>query len=149
MTEQILVSGRHHALCAADATRRALEGGRRIESIAALLETIIENVADAMDRLSDRLAQSLDEIEELVLSGEATDLRQRLGRLRRSCVRLHRQLSGLRIVFHRLDQKNPQDLKPALQLRAGKLAGATPRWPRSLDHRDARAQPFAEGRAPA
>jgi zinc transporter len=99
MTEQILVSGRHHALCAVDATRRALEGGRRIESIAALLETIIENVADAMDRLSDRLAQSLDEIEEQVLSGEATDLRQKLGRLRRSCVRLHRQLSGLRMSF--------------------------------------------------
>jgi zinc transporter len=57
-----------------------------------------------------------------VLSGEATDLRQKLGRLRRSCVRLHRQLSGLRIVFHRLEQRNPQDLKPALQLRAGKLA---------------------------
>jgi zinc transporter len=45
--------------------------------------------------------QSLDEIEEQVLSGEATDLRQKLGRLRRSCVRLHRQPSGLRIVFHR------------------------------------------------
>jgi zinc transporter len=122
MTERILVSGRHHALCAVDATRRALEGGRRIESVAVLLETIVENVADAIDRIADRIAQSLDEIEELVLSGDATDLRQKLGRLRRSCVRLHRQLSGLRIVFHRLEQRNPQDLKPALQLRAGKLA---------------------------
>ncbi len=62
MTEQILISGRHHALCAVDATRRALEGGRRIESVAALLETIVENVADTMDRLSERIAQSLDEI---------------------------------------------------------------------------------------
>lgn len=122
MTERYLVSGRHHALCAVDATRRALEGGRRIESVAALLETIIENVADAMDRISDRIAQSLDEIEEQVLSDDATDLRAKLGRLRRTCVRLHRQLSGLRLVFHRLDQKHPQDLKPALQLRAGKLA---------------------------
>src|SRR5882762_126569 len=122
MTERILISGRHHALCAVDATRRALEGGRRIESVAALLETIVENVADAMDRISDRIAQSLDEIEEQVLSDDATDLRQKLGRLRRSCVRLHRQLSGLRIVFHRLEQKNLAALKPALQLRAGKLA---------------------------
>jgi zinc transporter len=122
MTERLLISGRHHALCAVDATRRALEGGRRIESVAALLETIVENVADTMDRISERIAQSLDEIEEQVMSDNATDLRQKLGRLRRSCVRLHRQLSGLRIVFHRLEQKNPQDLKPALQLRAGKLA---------------------------
>src|SRR6266446_2809800 len=90
MTERILISGRHHALCAVDATRRALEGGRRIESIAALLETIVENVGDAMDRIAERIAQSLDEIEEQVLSDDATDLRQKLGRLRRSCVRLHR-----------------------------------------------------------
>ena len=122
MTEGILVSGRHHALCAVDATRRALEDGRRIESVAALFETIVENVADTMDRIADRIAQSLDEIEEQVLSDDASELRQKLGRLRRTCVRLHRQLSGLRIVFHRLEQRNLSELKPALQLRAGKLA---------------------------
>jgi zinc transporter len=122
MTERILVSGRHHALCAVDATRRALERGHRIESVAGLLETIVEHVADTMDRISDRIAQSLDEIEEQVLSNGTVDLRQKLGRLRRTCVRLHRQLSGLRIVFHRLEQKNLAALKPALQLRAGKLA---------------------------
>jgi zinc transporter len=122
MTERVLVSGRHHALCAVDATRRALEDGHRIESVAALLETIVENVADTMDRIADRIAMSLDEIEEQVLSDDAVDLRQNLGRLRRTCVRLHRQLSGLRIVFHRLEQRNVDELKPALQLRAGKLA---------------------------
>jgi zinc transporter len=122
MTEQILISGRYHALCAVDATRRALEGGRRIESMAALLETIVENVADTMDRVADRVAHALDEVEEQVLSDGATDLRQNLGRLRRTCVRLHRQVSGLRIVFHRLEQENSGDLKPALRLRAGKLA---------------------------
>ena len=122
MTEQILVSGRHHALCAVDATRRALEGGQRIESAAALLETIVENVADTMDRIADRVARDLDELEEQVLSDGGTDLRQNLGRLRRTCVRLHRQVSGLRIVFHRLEQENSGDLKPALRLRAGKLA---------------------------
>lgn len=122
MTEQILISGRHHALCAVDTTRRALEDGQRIESVAALLETIVENVAETMDRVADRVAHALDEVEEQVLSDGATDLRQNLGRLRRTCVRLHRQVSGLRIVFHRLEQKNSGDLKPALRLRAGKLA---------------------------
>ena len=105
-----------------DATRRALEAGRRIGSAAALFETIIENVADTMDRVAERIAQSFDEIEEQVLSDDASDLRQKLGRLRRTCVRLHRQLSGLRIVFLRLEQSNLKELKPALQLRAGKLA---------------------------
>ena len=122
MTERMLVSGRHHALCAVDATRRSLEGGRRIDSVAALLETIVDNVADTMDNVADRIALALDEIEEQVLSGNSRDMLQRLGRLRRTCVRLHRQLSGLRVVFHRLEQKGVEDLKPVLQLRAGKLA---------------------------
>ena len=73
MTERILVSGRHHALCAVDATRRALEAGHRIESAAALLETIVEHVADTMDGIADRVAQALDEVEEQVLSDSATD----------------------------------------------------------------------------
>lgn len=47
---------------------------------------------------------------------------QTLGQQRRTCVRLHRQLSGLRLVFQRFEQKGGLDLKPALQLRAGKLA---------------------------
>lgn len=122
MTEKLLISGRYHPLCAVDATRRELEGGRRIESVAALLEAIVENVADTIDRIADRLADVLDEVEEQVLSDDSTDLRQNLGRLRRTCVRLHRQVSGLRIVFHRLERKNPGDLKPGLRLRAGKLA---------------------------
>jgi zinc transporter len=122
MTERILISGRHHALCAVDTTRRALEDGRRVENAAALLETIVENVADAMDRIADRVAQSLDEIEEQILSSSTVDLRQNLGRLRRTCVRLHRQLSGLRVVFHRFEQKQDAGLKPALRFRAGKLA---------------------------
>src|SRR5664279_4631360 len=60
MTERILLSGRHHALTATDATRRALEGGHRIASVAALLETIVENVADTMDTLADRIAVAVD-----------------------------------------------------------------------------------------
>lgn len=122
MTERLLISGRHHALCAVDATRRALEQGRRIDSMAALLEAIVENVASTMDDVADGLARELDEIEEQVLSGNSRDMLQKLGRVRRTCVRLHRQLSGLRIIFHRLEQRGLQALKPALHLRAGKLA---------------------------
>lgn len=122
MTEHMLISGRHHALCAVDATRRSLEQGLKIDSMAALFETIIENVADTIDGVADKLALALDEIEEQVVSGESRHMLQTLGRQRRTCVRLHRQLSGLRLVFQRFEQKGGIDLKPALQLRAGKLA---------------------------
>jgi len=49
-------------------------------------------------------------------------MRRTLGRLRRTCVRLHRQLTGLRVLFHRLDQKNTDHLSPGLRIHAGKLA---------------------------
>lgn len=122
MTEHLLVSGRYHALCAVDATRRVLEGGQRISSAAALLEIIVEYVAETMERVAERVGAELDGIEEKVLSDEATDMRRDLGRLRRTCVRLHRQLSGLLLMFRRLDLQGPDVLKPALRLRAGKLA---------------------------
>ena len=99
-------------------SRRAAESKAPPE----LLETIVEHVADTMDGIADRVAQALDEVEEQVLSDSAKDPRQTLGRLRRTCGRLHRQLSGLRIVFHRFEHRHLDDLKPALRLRAGKLA---------------------------
>ena len=122
MTESVLVSGRLHALCAVEATRRILEGGVRISNAAALLETIVDHVADTMERVSDKLDIDLDEIEEKILSESTHDRRKELGRVRRTCVRLHRQLSGLRLIFHRLDQKDVNHLKPAVRLHAARLA---------------------------
>jgi zinc transporter len=122
MTERLLISGRHQALCAVDATRRVLEGGHRVSNVAALLEKIVDEVADTMDRMADRIGTEIDGIEEQVLAGENTGLRSSLGRLRRTCVRLHRQLAGLRVLFHRLEQKNTDNLHPEIRLHAGKLA---------------------------
>lgn len=131
MTEPILISGRHHALCAVDATRRALENGHRIHSAASLLEAIVENVASAMEGIADRTAVALDDIEDVIPADGSKDSMQRLGQIRRTCVRIHRQLSGLRIVFHRLEHQGVNHSKPALQLRAAKLAQRLD----GLDHR--------------
>ncbi|MHC1943236.1 transporter [Bradyrhizobium sp. UFLA06-06] len=123
MTERLLISGRHQALCSADATRRVLEGGHRVGSVAALLEKIVDEIADTMDRMADKIGTDIDAIEERVLAEDTgSELRKNLSRMRRTCVRLHRQLAGLRVLFHRLEQKNTDDLSPALRLQAGKLA---------------------------
>jgi zinc transporter len=121
MLERMLISGRYSSLCGVDATRRSLETGRRIDSIAALFESIIEHAANTMERLVDRLAHELDEIEEEVLSDAEADLRKGLGQLRRTSVRLHRQLSGLQQVFHRLEHKEVGGVRPGLQIAAAKL----------------------------
>ena len=122
MTERLLISGRHQALCAVDATRRVLEGGHRIESVAALLETIVEDVADTMDRISDRIG--------------AVARRDRgtgtVRRANRSSPEARPVAANLRPAApaavgpaHRLSPARAEesdDLKPALRLRAGKLA---------------------------
>jgi zinc transporter len=123
MTEHLLLSGRQQALCAADAARRVLEGGYRVRHVAALLEKIIDEVADTMDRMADRIGTELDEVEEKVAAGEAeSDMRVGLGKQRRTCLRLHRQLTGLRVLFHRLERRNVEHLSPALRLHAARLA---------------------------
>jgi len=132
MLERMLISGRISALCAAEATRRSLEAGHRIENIAALFESIVEHVASTMERVVDRLAHDLDAIEEEVLSEEEADLRKGLGQLRRTCVRLHRQLSGMQLVFHRLERKNVVGVKPGLQIAAARLAQRLDGLDRSL-----------------
>jgi zinc transporter len=116
MTERHMISGRRHALHAVEATRQTIRGGRMLGGVASLLEAIVEHIADAIDASADRLADELDSIEDRILTDRAGDERQRLGRVRRTTVRLHRQLSGLRIVFHRLERSATQDLVPGLRI---------------------------------
>jgi zinc transporter len=132
MLERVLISGRSSALCAVEAARRSLEAGQQIESIAELFESIVEQVASTMERVVDRLAHDLDAMEEEVLLDEKADLRKGLGQLRRTCVRMHRQLSGMQLVFHRLERKNVAGVKPGLQIAAAKLAQRLDGLDRSL-----------------
>jgi zinc transporter len=123
MAERLLVSARHQALCSADATRRVLEGGYRIANTAALLEKIVDEVADTLDRMTDKIGTDIDGIEERIAADDIVpEMRRSLSVARRTCVRLHRQLSGLRVLFHRLEQKNTEHLPPDLRIHAGKLA---------------------------
>jgi zinc transporter len=123
MTEHLLLSGRHHALSSAALARDMIErGGRRLPHVAALLELIVEQVGDAIDRLVDKLAVEIDQIEDSLALRTHDVERPKLARLRRTSVRLHRQLSGLRILFHRFERRGTEDLKPQLRLAAGRLA---------------------------
>jgi zinc transporter len=124
LTETFLISARHHPLCAVDMTRCAIEAGQRIAGTTELFEMIVDNVSVSMEKVADRLAKVLDQVEEQVLSDDdnTDDLRQNLGRIRRTCVRLHRQISGLRLALHRFEQGKANNPKPQMPLRAGILA---------------------------
>jgi zinc transporter len=131
MTERILVSGRYRALAAVESVRKNIEQGQcRLPSAAALLELIVEHVADTVDRLADKLATKLDVIEDRLTQGVHRDEGQDLRDLRRSGVKLHRQLAGLRTLFYRLERQGMDSVKPALRLATGKLSQRLD----SLDH---------------
>lgn len=101
MTETLLVSNRGQGLEALNATRKALREGRKIATVAGLLVAILEHAIDAVDDHAERLADSLDAIEEGIVAGESGDERARLGAIRRDAVRLHRQLAMSRSLVNR------------------------------------------------
>jgi zinc transporter len=123
MTERLLISGRHHALAAVESVRDVLAtGGARLASAGALLELIVEHVADAIDRVTDDLAGDLDQIEDCLARRTEEFERPKLTNVRRTTVRLHRQLAGLRTVFHRLERQGTDEVPSTLRFAAGKLA---------------------------
>lgn len=123
MTDRLLISGRHHALASAESARIAIETGRcKLPHVAALLEMIVEHVADGIDQISDNLANELDRIENILAERAAGFEQKTLTTVRRTSVRLHRQLSGLRAVFHRLERQGTDNLPRELRVGASKLA---------------------------
>ncbi|AMN41576.1 CorA family divalent cation transporter [Rhodoplanes sp. Z2-YC6860] len=123
MTDRLLISGRHHALSSVQCAREQIERGAcRLPHVAALLELIVEHLADGIDDATDRLAIELDQVEDGLAEGSPNSARQKLSGNRRIAVRLHRQLSGLRALFHRLERQNIDALPPKLRIAVGKLA---------------------------
>jgi len=122
MTEQFVISGRRHPLHAVDATRQALRKGLRLASVASLLDTIVDQVVDAIDQMANRFAVELDEIEDRLVVHAGRKDRIELGRLRRTTVRLHRQLASLRGLFHRLERERAVDVPSPLRMETGRLA---------------------------
>ena len=122
-TERLLISGRYRALAAVNKVRELIQRDEyRLPSVAALMELIVENVADAVGRLADKISADLDKLEDDLTRGSYEDSRLNLSRARRTSVTLHRHLAGLRTLFHRLELEGTVDLKPQLRVAASKLA---------------------------
>ncbi|MCJ2087001.1 magnesium transporter CorA [Methylobacterium sp. E-005] len=109
MGPRSLVSGRRGPTESPDATRAAVEGGDTVTSPTLLLETLVGHVVSAMATTGQRLSDALDGIEDHILDGRPRDDRRRLGPVRRNAVRLHRQITGLAAVFHRLEADGATD----------------------------------------
>jgi zinc transporter len=121
MTERVLISGRRQALNAVEAARQRLRSGHRLTSVASLLELIIDHVVEAVDTYEDELDTQMDKIEEEMLGGIIHGQRQKLGVMRQTTVRLHRQLAGLRTLFHRIEKEMGGEIDPRLRIATSRL----------------------------
>ncbi|HTT49626.1 MAG TPA: CorA family divalent cation transporter [Pseudolabrys sp.] len=105
MTERLLVTVRRTPVHSVEINRHAIEAGKRFPSAVSLLDAVIDHFADAVGHMAERLGSELDTIEDTVMGDEPPDHRPRIGRVRLQAVRVHRQLSLLRGMFHRLEPR--------------------------------------------
>ena len=123
MGPRALVSGRRQPVESPEAVRQAAAEGACFTSPILLLETLIGFVIGSIAASGAKLSDELDGIEDHILDERMHGDRQRLGPIRRDSVRLHRQLLGLRAVFHRLEEDgSAQDLPAAAIAAAARIA---------------------------
>jgi zinc transporter len=122
LTETLVVSGRRDALGGIARTLEAIDAGQRFPHAVALLETIVGHFADAVGRMAEELSDTLNAIEDRVLDEEPGDERRSLVPVRRTAVRLHRQLASLRVLFRRWSMPATDELPSRVGEAAGRLA---------------------------
>lgn len=118
--EDFLLTGRRDALHATRMTAEALNRGEPANNPSALLEQIIEYIIDDITDAVVRLLDETDSVEDQILLDRLHDGPQRVGAIRRTAVRLHRQLSGLHVLFRRFAETQsgrsaPDAVKAAAQ----------------------------------
>jgi zinc transporter len=121
ITDTLVVSGRRDALGSIARTLSAIEEGRRFPHAIALLEAIVGHFADAVAQVTEELVDTLDTIEDRVLDDQPGDERRSLAPVRRTAVRLHRQLASLRILFRRWAGPGDGELPARIGEAAGRL----------------------------
>jgi zinc transporter len=106
MTDRMLITARRRPVHSLELTRRTIDAGRRFPTAISFLDAIVDQFADGISRVAEKIGDQLDEVENRLLRDEdVADERTSLGRIRLQSVRMHRQLAQLRTLFHRLEPR--------------------------------------------
>jgi Mg2+ and Co2+ transporter CorA len=74
-----------------------------------------------IDGVLEKLGKELDRIEDMVLIDSVPDERQRVARVRRTVVRLHRQVASLRVLLDRFEASDEQARTATLEIATDRL----------------------------
>lgn len=119
LTERLVVSGRRHPLRSVEEIHQAVHSGFAIKGAGGLIEAILDRFCDAVARLAATMTDELDRIEDHIVADDVERERARLMPVRRTAVRLHRQLASLASMFR--DWEEREDEGP-LHIASGRLA---------------------------
>jgi zinc transporter len=111
--EDLVVSARRRPLRSVDRLRTAVRGGESMASSVELLDHLLRDQADELQRILRRTGGHLDAIEDDVLAGRHRRHRQELARQRRLMVRLQRLLTPEPTALGRAISRPPAWLRPA------------------------------------
>src|SRR5450432_3661448 len=122
LTDALVVSGRRAALGAIQRTLDALGKGKKFPDAITLLEEIVSHFADSVATVAQELSDTLDAIEEGLIDDALAGETRKLGPARRTAVRIHRQLSTLRLLFRRWSMPDETNSPTRIGITTGRLA---------------------------
>jgi len=97
-----VITARRSPLRAVDRLRAAVKRGEYVASPAALLDHLLRDQADELQRIARQATDRVDEIEDALLAGRTERLTAELAQLRRMSVRLQRLLAPEPSAFFRM-----------------------------------------------
>jgi Mg2+ and Co2+ transporter CorA len=107
---RVLVTARRQSLQSVDEMRRALRSGLTFESGEVLLEQLFDTFAAQVTTMVRELARQLEAIEDRVVDDAVDPEDLRVGPMRRTALRLARQVGALRLHFTALVDNPERDL---------------------------------------
>jgi zinc transporter len=128
-----VISMRHRRVMAIEDIRKSIEAGKGPDSANEFLVMVASRLVDRMGDVISDIDDSVDELEDLVLTEESHELRPRLAKLRRQTIRLRRYISPQRDVLARLQNERVSWLRDIDRVRLREIGERTARFVDDLD----------------
>lgn len=122
-----------HYITALRDIRLALEKGKGPRQTGELLALVSEKLVRDLEPVLDTMDEEVDELDELIFHGEASEVRERLKQLRRRSVQLRRYLAPQRDALNRIEHDDAPWLKDRDKLRFREVIDKLMRFIEYLD----------------
>jgi len=131
--EHRVITMRHRRVMAIEDISNAIESGKGPTSSGDFLARVSEHLGDRMADVIADIDDSVDELEDTVLSAESYELRPKLSNLRRQTISLRRYIAPQRDVLARLQNERIPWLKDIDKLHLRETAERTARFVEDID----------------